>query len=97
MESKLDDVDVADIRIALQFFEHSGWGRTIEVQDSQCPPAGLVAVEAHVGNVHLVPGEKRAEMTNDSRPVLVIQQQQGAVDGDFHGNAEQPHDARIVG
>src|SRR5579862_2527797 len=89
--------DVADVSVFLKFFQHRRRRRAVEVQDRQREPARSVARQAHVGNIHFMFSQQRAEITDDARPVLVVEKQQGAAGRYLHRRAVKPHNARVVG
>src|SRR6266540_3566106 len=58
--SEFDHADIADVWVLANLSEGLGGRHAVEVKDGQRLAAGLVAAEAHAGDVHLVAAHQRA-------------------------------------
>src|ERR1043166_1216756 len=95
--SKFHDPDIADVGILSDLIEGLRGRHTIQVEDGQRLAAGLVAAQAHAGNVDLVSAHERADMADHARPIFVVHQEEDAGGNDFHWLTEHADDARVVG
>ena len=59
-------------------------------------PASIIPGQTHIGNIDPVPSQHRSQEADDSGAVLVADEQQVPVDGDFHRLTIESHDAGIV-
>ena len=91
--SKLYDADVTDIRILLDFFNQGRGGHTVEIEDCEGLPAGIVPAEAHACDIDVMLAHEGSKLADDARPVLVVHEKEHTFGYDFHRLAVQPDDA----
>ncbi len=93
---EVDDMDITDIGVLLEFVDEVLRWEGIEVEDGEGMAALVIAAQGHVGDIDLVFGEEAAEVADDARAIFIREDEEDAGGGDFDGDTIDTDDTGVV-